>query len=479
MFFLPGEGDAPAHEIAPPAKSWGDAWRDMASATSDLQRFSENSNNADEAIIEAYRRRNAAIHEATGVQLDNPAYLYGDGWRPHGTNAYSLETVDDQLNARSAEKRAEWLRRTNELKTRFPDRPDLFDDTVEQDALALTRSARADYERASEDPALGTLGWLSALIAGGGLGMLRDPTFVPMVMAGAPAGVGKTVAGRIGRVMLYEAAINAGGEAAMQTLAEPWKNRAGVETSWQEFFVNAGLAGAFGAGLGGGVQAGAEIYRALKIARPARKAAERILTNRPQPGDVESLAAALGREIPGDQKTILARSFEEDALDGFMARPEASPEELMVMEAARRFAEDPDNYPPPEVVERMLADRIALRDGTAADYGRVFDLEETFAEGAPEPPAGRLAPDEAIEPLEDADLARAERLAGRATETPEAAPAPAANRSAVQSAAPDPNAPKIFDYDDNGNVVGRTLDEWLGDADLPARHADLLEACKL
>lgn len=491
MFFFSGEGGVPAHELAPPAKGWGEAWSDMAAATDDMQRFSENANNADEAKIEAYRRRNQAIHELTGVQLDNPAYLYNDGWRPRGTNAYSTETGTDQLNARAAEKRAEWTRQTAELKTRFPDRAELFEDTVEKDALALTRAARQDFERAAEDPALGAVGRLSAVLAGGGLGMLRDPTFVPLVMAGAPAGVGKSVAGRIGRVMLFEAAINAGAEVAIQSVAEPWKQRAGVETSWQDFFVNAGLAGVFGAGLGGGIQGGAEIYRAINLKAPARAAADRIIANRPEPGDVEAVAAALGREIPDDQAQALARSFEDDALDGFMAGPDASPEETMVMEAARRFAEDPDNYPPPEVVERMLAEKIALRDGTAAEYGRTYDLEESFAEGAPPAVTGRLAPEEAIEPLDDADLARAERLAR--AEPEDASPAAASDREAGATPeepdidAPadepavgrDPDAPKLADYDDDGNVQYRTLDEWLEAAEAPARHADLLEACQL
>lgn len=474
LFFLSGEGDVPAHEIAPPAKSWGDAWSDLAASTRDMQRFSENANNADEAMIEAYRRRNAAIHQATGVQLDNPVDLYSEGWRPRGTNAYSLETVTDQLNARTAEKRAEWLARTAELKERFPDRADLFDDTVEKEALALTRASRADYQAAADDPALGTMGRLSAILAGGGVGILRDPTFAPLVMAGPAAGVGKTVAGRIGRVMLFEAALNAGAEAGVQAMAEPWKERAGVETSWQEFFLNAGLAGAFGAGLGGTIQGGAEIYRAIRLKPPERMAADRIIANRPEPGDVETVAAALGREIPEDQAALLARSFEDDALDGYFSRPDATSEERMVAEAARRFAEDPDNYPPPEVVERMLADKIALKDGTISNYGRAVDLDETFfADAAPAPLEGRLAPADALEPLDDADMMRAVTLARGDAAMPDEAAA------AGGVSAPDPDAPRLADYDDDGVVQYRTLDEWLDDADVPAHHADLLEACQL
>ena len=471
------------YELAPAPKGWGEAWSDMAGASFDMMRFRDNANASDEAIIAAYERRNKAIYDATGVELKNPAYIYQDNWRPRGAATYSMETEGEQIRARSDALLAEWRGRTAELAAQHPDQAALFADTAMEDARAITRAAGEAFDEASARPELGFAGRLTATLAGGGAGMMRDPVQVSTIMAGAPASAGATVAARIGRVFLYEAAINAGVEGLVQTMAEPWRRDAGAPSTWQDVFLNVGLAGAVGGIAGGAIQGGAELYRALGMAGEAAEAADRLVAGAARPGDAEAVAAATGRPLTETDRAVLARAFEDDAMDGFTAPADAPPERLMVMEAARRFAEDPDNNPPPELVERMLADRMAPDVLDPATPGRLYDLDETFAEAAPEPAPGRLAPERAAEP----DSAEAMRIAEEAATDPKPPAEPVALDAAGPEAPPARNRNGqladpwrgIADYDADGNIVYRTVEEWLDDAEIPNAHADLLEACNL
>jgi len=102
--------------------------------------------------------------------------------------------------------------------------------------------------------------------------------------------------------------------------------------------------------------------------------ATRVLEGKPQPGDVESMARAMGVELQPEQLQQLNRSFEERVLDDHIVGADASPDQQRVFEAAKRYAEDPDNNPPPEVVERAIADEQLgpARTLTADDYERIY-----------------------------------------------------------------------------------------------------------
>lgn len=464
MFFLPGESERP-FELAKPAQSWSEAWGAMAEATDAMMTYRDNANASEEANAEAYDRRIRAIREATGETVDNPVRLYGDGWRPKPVSSYSFDSESEQLRRHADEKLAQWDARMRELARKHPDKAALFAGNPAREALDVTREASQDFDKAAGGRELGAVGRTAAILYGGARGMLKDPTQVAMLFAGAPAAAGRTAWARIGRTMLYEGAINAGAEAAVQTLAEPWRQRAGVGSDWRAFFLNVGLAGALG-GAGGGVFQGApELARALRLPDDTVEPMARVLANQPEPGDVERIAAATGRTLNDEERAMAARAFEEDALDGFMAPPDAPPDRLAVMEAARRHAEDPDNFPPPEAVERALAER---RSGTltTADYERLYDLQ-------PEPPSPpeRLAPATAHEPRDDAELVRAADVAGRGDAAAEAA--------IVASPAKREWTDLIADSDEaTGAPVFRTVDEALAEADIFAFHADLLEACK-
>ncbi|MGR6465392.1 hypothetical protein [Rhizobium sp. PAMB 3182] len=195
-------------------------------------------------------------------------------------------------------------------------------------------------------------------------GPARDPYQVGMSFIGAGAGTGVTVAARLGRVMLTEALINGGQEAVLQAASQERKKAAGLEYGLEDALKNVGVATVFGALFGGTLQGGAELARIYNLGKGGAERAARVLDGRPERGDVETLAKEMGVELGPERLDMINRSFEERTLDEAMLRPDASPNEVRVHEAAVRYAEDPDNNPPPELIERMLAEEEA---------GRLFD----------------------------------------------------------------------------------------------------------
>lgn len=345
-------------ELGERAEDRRSANRRLYRAADRLQRFVENSNAREAAFEWAYDRRNRAIEQATGVTLDNPMR------RPP---VLPGETPDD---FRASDPHAEWARQVRALAARFPDRaaalrPEL---PIEAEAAAVAGLAEAQFAQAATDPRLSGAGRLAAGLAGGVRGTFRDPLQVAMTLAGLPLGGGTALA-RIGQAVLYEAALNAGLEAALQTRSQAWRREAGLEHGLGQAARSVGIAALFGGGLGGAVQGGAELARLARLEGRAAEAVARVAGGRPQPGDVVAAAEALGSPLAREQAAMVRMAEEAAEFDSaaFSGPPRGITAEEAGIAAAQalRHAEAPRRQPPPDIAP--------LKPPRPADIARITD----------------------------------------------------------------------------------------------------------
>lgn len=131
-----------------------------------------------------------------------------------------------------------------------------------------------------------------AVLGGGIAGSLYDPLQVLTLFAGGGAGGARTVIGRIAKTALSEAVVNGATEAALQTVVQDWRKKAGLPNGFQEAMQNVGFAALAGGVLGGGVsgigEAASKVFKGS-----ARDGAIRALTNAPQV-DAKIKAAVAG-----------------------------------------------------------------------------------------------------------------------------------------------------------------------------------------
>ncbi|MBS9720035.1 hypothetical protein JYU29_04950 [Tianweitania sp. BSSL-BM11] len=322
---------------------------DLYRATRDLQLYRDNSNAEELATTEAYERRNKQIFDATGVQLTNPFLApaaqsllpgglgeIGGGWGPK-TRDYRGEAV------------ADWEKRVADLQRERPELADRIgaDRPIRQDALDVTRSAERNAEQLRTDD-LGFGQRLATSLGGGVTGMVRDPLQVATLIAGGGWNAGRTVAARVFGTMLTEAAINAGVEGAVQAASQSWRKEAGVEHGLTPALKQVGIAGLFGAGFGGLMQGGAEVFRALGKAAP-EEALQRFASGQAQPSDLDTIAAALGRPLDPETSRVAQLAIEQDELDRVAFGP--APDDIEPARAERlaadalRDAENPREAP--------------------------------------------------------------------------------------------------------------------------------------
>lgn len=448
---------------------WGEAWSRLAGASDDAQRYIENLD-ADEANAEAsYDALNRTIHELTGAQLKNPYRL---GWteeerdRIHRGGS-AAEAV--RLRERAA---AEWEAERRALAERHPDiAARILADPAEL-TRARMRAVEAGFSEAADDPALGLGGRLSAVLAGGLYGAARDPfQWIVATLSGGP-GAGRTIVSRIGSVIAREAAINAGVEGVLQAASQGRKRAAGLEHGAADVARNVGIAASFGGLLGGGMQGASELARALRLGRAESEALARIDEGTATREDVEAMAAATGRQPTPDESATMARAAEEDGLDAALVPSDAGPREVSVADAALRHADDPEEYPPAEWVERAW-DEARPRSMRLEDYERLYGLEPLDPEDAEE--AMSLAPAARVEPLDDVALIEAEHLAGEIAEAP--ADADIGWSAWDLTPATDANGNVLRDGDMRARLV--TVREAIEAAEEDTAYADLLDACKL
>lgn len=383
----------PKDSLAEGPVTWGEAWSKAAETTDETMRVIENTNAGSDALERAYDQRIGLIRDLTGIELANPLRVASGVDRDMaaifaaqaagGGTALPSQVSPDYLRRQEEE----FNRRALQLAERDPKIAGIISRPILEERNEVMREAETNAAIAVQSPELGMLGRLSAQIVGGLTGSARDPAQWGMAVVGAGAGTAKTVAGRIGQTMMTEALINGGQELVLQGISQQRKREAGLEHGMGDMLANAGIAATFGALFGGTVQGGMELARIFKLGEGGAERAARVLEGRPEPGDVETLAKAMNVELGPERLEMINRSFEERVLDEVTVRTDATPGELRVLEAAQRYADDPDNNPPPELIERLVADEEAARMRFSPDdYERMFagdpdaidDIGDTF-----------------------------------------------------------------------------------------------------
>ncbi len=531
MIQLPNVTELPASRSNGP-ESWGEAWTKAAGATDETMRLIENTNADYYGLEKAYEERIKLIADITGQTLPNPmreaAAVDLDPDRAAvmamslGGGGTAFSSVDDEGRASREE---EFNTKALSLSGKYRQEIEqVLSTSVEEAHNQVMRDAEKASQEALNSPELGAAGRLGAQLAGGLRGAARDPTQWGMAIFGAGGAQSATVAGRIGKTILTEALLNGGQELVLQGLSQERKRSAGLEHGMTDMLQNAGVAAVFGSLFGGSIQGGAELARVYRMGKGGEEIAARVLDGNPQPGDIEAMAKAMNVELTPEKVDLINRSFEERVLDDYMVSSDAAPAQIEVMQAAERYAADPDNFPPPEIVERMLAEQEAGRLLTMRpdDYERIYsgdanaidDIADTFfstdladagrrideaaarvetaadavSDRAISPQATARQFDEPVstvsadrppqeqtirprvvsEPLDDVSMRNAEIRAGEFAE-------PARDRNG--------NPENYFDFmaieDGDGKVSVVSAREALEMASEPEFLADLLEACKL
>lgn len=326
--------------------------------TRDLADYRDNSNGEQAARTEAYARRNKAIFEATGVQLDNPMVFDIFRLKPEpGAAGLPEPSARDDI---AAQEQA-WRDKVAALARDKPQFADVIaaDRPVIEDAYAITRGAEqaaAAAERQADAAGLGTGRKIANTLGGGIAGALRDPLQVATLAAGggisSPA---RSLGWRLLQGVFTEAAINGGIEAGVQLASNDWKKRAGVDASLSTSLKHVGLAALFGGGFGGLVEGGREVTRLLGRNVP-EEVFTRAASGEAEPGDFATIAEALGVKV--DPETIRAADLaaEQPALDAAAFGP--PPQELDADEAAAMAAQALRAVDSPDDVRAAAIDRI-------------------------------------------------------------------------------------------------------------------------
>lgn len=371
-------------------ETWGEAFGRVVDTSDQVMVAIENATADGDNRRAAYQSYIDEVEQATGEKLQNPMdvdlQLGTFEQKPNPTYSFDTGSEWREERARVAMERFEAQRQA--LAAKYPAQARLI--TLDIDGRVTKRMRQAEQAslEALQSPELGMAGRFAAQIVGGLKGSARDPVQWSMAVIGGGAGTARTVAGRIGQVMLTEALINGGSEAVLQAASQERKRRAGLEHGLNDALKNVGIAATFGSLFGGVAQGGAELARIFKLGEGGDALAARVLDGRPEPGDVETLAKAMNVEISPERLDLLTRSFEERVLDEVTIPQDGNPATMRVYEAALRHAEDPDNFPAPELVERMVAEEEAgrLLTLTPEQYERFYggdrntidDIADTF-----------------------------------------------------------------------------------------------------
>lgn len=255
---------------------------DIAGAARDSLLYVDNAYASFDALDRVLGKRRTAIHDATGVQLEDPLAAareefrrqaaersiapFSDRWG-HDDAPDTLEAIYDRHLTRFRDELAT-------LSEKFPDAREVIaaDRNPWDEAAELAR--QSDERLARLMASRSGLGKYGALLGGGMIGALADPITVISLAAGGGPGAARTVAGRLLSIAGKEALINAATEAAIQPSVQAWRERAGLDHGMDEAIRNVLFAGAMGGALGGGLGAAGEaLSRFLRPADTERAAA--------------------------------------------------------------------------------------------------------------------------------------------------------------------------------------------------------------
>lgn len=337
-----------------------DAARRLWDASRDLGIYRDNTTAYDAAEKEAYARRIKAIHEATGVMIDNPALKPESTVGPNGRR-----TIRKRQDVE-----AEFRQALFDIAEAHPGQAAVIglDRPIREDAYAVMREAEAKFADAA-GAAENLPAWrrYGNVLGGGFAGMLRDPIQVATLFAGGPVSTGRSVGLRIAETMLSEAAINAGVEALVQASGQKFREEAGVEHGWGSALEQVGLAALFGGGVGGLLAGGGEVFRALGRVAP-EGALERIAAGEALPEDVPALADALG--LVPDPETLRTATLAAEQADLDRAAFGSPPEGLTPPEASQAAADavraidnPPDIMPSADTAERLAQIERIVKTG--------------------------------------------------------------------------------------------------------------------
>jgi hypothetical protein len=297
------------------------------------------------------------IRKASGVSLENPERGgYFDEADRRATAREQTENLDPNgFDSRRIEaRRAVFDERLNELLAGRPELKDpLAAAKIDYAPDMIARRAQMEFEaRAS---AANVVGQIGGALAGGLGASFRDPVQVATLPFGGSAGTARSAIARVAQTFLQEAAINAGIVAVMQPDVQAWRNQVGLESGVVPGLENIGLAALFGGAFGGGLQAGAEVFRALRAVpqlEPGDKAAVlAVLNGEATPDQAERALRAVGLEITPELRGQLDALRQAHDAEAVIAGPPAgiAPEaHAEAANAAMRHAEDPVAAPPPE-----------------------------------------------------------------------------------------------------------------------------------
>jgi hypothetical protein len=325
------------------------AAQDLWDTTRDLQLYKENSNAEQNARAEAYDRRNKAIFDATGVQLDNPMKSF-DIFRlkpePGAGGLPESSARDDIAAAEQA-----WQEKASALARERPQFAGVIaaDRPIIDDAYGIAQAAEkasGAAEARAQEAGLGRGSKLTSSLGGGFAGAMRDPLQVATLFAGGGiASPARAVGWRLLETVLSEAAVNGGVEAGLQAASWDWKKRAGLEHSVAGSLEQVGMAALFGGTLGGLMEGGRTVFRLLGKEAPT-EALQRAAAGAPEAGDLKTIADAAGVKLDADSVRTAELAAEQPHLD------------------AEAFGPVPDGVDPIEA-ERLQAQ--ALREADAPD----------------------------------------------------------------------------------------------------------------
>lgn len=334
-------------------------------AARDLQIYRDNANAEDNAIIEAYERRNREIFDATGVQLPNPRRDFTGDLQE--ANRLIDSGGDPWALMEDAERR--WSDQVAQLARERPEHNRVIgaNRPIRDDAAAIARAAETGFARANAEAETSGVGGIRSAgnVLGGGIaGMLRDPLQVAtLFVGGGVSGPARGVVGRVLQTMLTEAAVNAGVEAGVQAAAYDWKKSAGVEAGLGPSLQQIGLAALFGGGVGGLIAGGREVFRLTGKTVPEEVLA-RAAGGETQPGDLPAIADALGVKFDQDTLRTAELATEQAELDraafgpapGLVTEAQA---ERIAAEAVRSI-ENPERILRDEAIDRIVRSEFPL-----------------------------------------------------------------------------------------------------------------------
>lgn len=344
MMLVLGETKLPETTFTPDTRSMAErgaanraAYGRLHRAADELQRWRDNATSRADARFEAYERRIEAVEKLTGQRLKNPMRLGRvDDAGGLGDTGNDPALIEDVFGRETNDPEKQFSNQLAALAKKHPEHAGMLTQDIGEQAIALVKTAEAEHAAAADAFAQTGMPEFWPQLSGGLRGALRDP----VQLATLPLGLGstaKTIFGRIAQTIFTEAAINAGVEGGVQAAAEQWRRETGSAIGADGIWSQIGLAAAFGGGLGGLAQGGAEIFKAAGKALP-RPALDRLARGEADAGDMAALAEAAGIDLSPADRSALESAVEADA-DAAAAYagidPRAAGEAVAAIEADR------------------------------------------------------------------------------------------------------------------------------------------------